>query len=86
MTTMFDQFQARVDRQRKTARLFPLHQWCAVIDPSTAPECAALHGRIWRVDDPELMRVAREHFAQAVTGCRCTGMAVRSIINQRRLR
>lgn len=74
-----EQFEQRVARQLKTARLFPWHRWCTVMDVQTRTECAALNGRTWRVNDPELMRVAHEHFALRVPGCRCTGMALRSV-------
>ena len=71
-------FEERVARQLKTRRLFPWHRWCAVLDAGTPPACAALNGRSWPVDDPQLLRTAREHFALGLRGCKCTGMAVRS--------
>lgn len=78
MARLIEAFEVRVQRQLKSKRLFPWHIWCAVMDVGTPRQCADLNGRTWSVDDPELMRAAREHFAQGLRGCRCTGMAVRT--------
>lgn len=78
MTDMFKNFEARVSRQIGAKSLFPWHRWYAVMDPRTPPECAALHGKMWAVDDPQLMQTARAHFALQLRDCRCLGMSARS--------
>jgi hypothetical protein len=31
---------------------------------------------VWRVDSEEVLRTARQHFAQGLLHCGCTGMAL----------
>ena len=64
--------------------MFPYLAWVSVISPNTHPDCRALDGNAWRVNDPNLLRVARRHFAQALTHCGCTGMALSEADAQRR--
>lgn len=49
----------------------PYAAWVAMIDASTGPACAALHGKAWRVDGPLLRQVAETHLGSRIKECRC---------------
>lgn len=64
-------FKQRWAGMKAASATHPYAQWITVIDPSTAPECLALHERMWRVGSVALQEVIDAHFDTDIESCRC---------------
>lgn len=56
-TEAYNQGRLVMARQPGMAQLVPAMQYSAVLDDRTTPTCRFLHGKIFRIDDPELDRL-----------------------------